>query len=117
MVPTSVWDKLSRVVIFLLFLAGLTAVFFWYLPLIQQNQRYRKRIFELDAKIHEQEKHSRHLRASIESLQNDPSQPTQMKSNPCNLPKWSELHTSLLVASLSAVGLGRREERSETENA
>ena len=72
MVPTSVWDKLSRVVIFLLFLAGLTAVFFWYLPLIQQNQRYRKRIFELDAKIHEQEKHSRHLRASIESLQNDP---------------------------------------------
>ena len=72
MVPTSVWDKLSRVVIFLLFLAGLTAVFFWYLPLIQQNQRYRKRIFELDAKIHEQEKQSRHLRASIESIQNDP---------------------------------------------
>ena len=71
-VPLSVWDKLSRVVIFLLFLAGLTAVFFWYLPLIQQNQRYRKRIFELDAKIHEQEKLARHLRVSIDSIQNDP---------------------------------------------
>jgi cell division protein FtsB len=71
-VPLSVWDKLSRVVVFLLFLAGLTAVFFWYLPLIQQNQRYRKRIFELDARIQQQEKLSRHLRASIESIQTDP---------------------------------------------
>src|SRR5688572_15707959 len=71
-VHLSVWDKLSRVVIVLLFLAGLTAVFFWYLPLIQQNQRYRKRIFELDTRILEQEKLGRHLRASIESMQTDP---------------------------------------------
>lgn len=71
-VHLSVWDKLSRVVIVMLFLAGLTAVFFWYLPLIQQNQRYRKRIFELDTRILEQEKLGRQLRASIESMQTDP---------------------------------------------
>ena len=71
-VHLSVWDKLSRVVILLLFLAGLTAVFFWYLPLIQQNQRYRKRIFELDTKILEQEKLGRQLRASIDAMQTDP---------------------------------------------
>lgn len=71
-VHLSVWDKLSRVVILLLFLAGLTAVFFWYLPLIQQNQRYRKRIFELDTKIVEQEKLGRQLRASIDAMQTDP---------------------------------------------
>ena len=70
--PVSIWDKLSRVVIFLLFIAGLTAVFFWYLPLIQQNQRYRKRIFELDTKIQTQEKLARNLRNSIDAMQNDP---------------------------------------------
>lgn len=70
-VPVSVWDKLSRVVIFLLFAGGITVVFFWYLPLIQQNQRYRKRIFELDTKVQEQEKLARNLRSSIESMQND----------------------------------------------
>ena len=51
----NIWDKLTRVVVFLLFVAGLLGVFFWYLPLIQQNQRYRKDIFALDAKIQEQE--------------------------------------------------------------
>ncbi len=71
-VNLGVWDKLSRVVVVLLFLAGLFVVFIWYLPLIQQNQRYRKQIFELDARIHDQEKLGRQLRASMDALQNDP---------------------------------------------
>ncbi len=71
-VNLGVWDKLSRVVVVLLFLAGLLGVFCWYLPLIQQNQRYRKQIFELDARIHQQEKLGRQLRASIDAVQNDP---------------------------------------------
>jgi cell division protein FtsB len=65
------WDKLSRVVVFLLFVAGLLGVFFWYLPLIQQNQRYRKEIYALDAKIAEQERLARQYKYSIEQLQND----------------------------------------------
>ena len=68
----NIWDKLTRVVVFLLFLAGVLAVFFWYLPLIQQNQRYRKEIFSLDTKIQEEERLSRQLKASIDSVQNDP---------------------------------------------
>jgi cell division protein FtsB len=71
-VNLGIWNTLSRVVIFLLFVAGLLAVFFWYLPLIQQNERYRKQIFELDAQIQEQEKQARQLRASIDAVQNDP---------------------------------------------
>jgi cell division protein FtsB len=59
-------------VIFLLFIAGLLGVFFWYLPLIQQNQRYRKEILDLDAKIQEQEKLDRQLKASIHAIQSDP---------------------------------------------
>ncbi len=71
-VNLGVWDKLSRVVVVLLFLAGLFVVFIWYLPLIQQNQRYRKQLFDLDVRIQEQEKVGRQLRASIDALQNDP---------------------------------------------
>jgi cell division protein FtsB len=67
-----IWDKLTRFVIFLLFIAGLLAVFFWYLPLIQQNQRYRKDILLLDAKIEEQERIGRQLKWQIDSVQNDP---------------------------------------------
>src|SRR2546427_3193217 len=71
-VNLGIWQTLTRAVIFLLFMAGLLGVFFWYLPLIQQNQRYRKEILALDAKIQEQEKLSRHLKASIDAVQNDP---------------------------------------------
>ncbi len=53
-------------------MAGLLAVFFWYLPLIQQNQRYRKEILGLDLKIQAQERLARQLRASIAAVQNDP---------------------------------------------
>jgi cell division protein FtsB len=71
-VHTGVWDKLSRIVVVLLLLAGLLIVFFWYLPLIQTNQRYRKQLLMLDNKIADQEKLSRQLKASIEAVQNDP---------------------------------------------
>lgn len=71
-VNLGIWDHLSKGVIFLLVVAGLLAVFFWYLPLIQQNQRYRKEILGLDLKIQAQERLARQLRASIAAVQNDP---------------------------------------------
>jgi len=71
-VNVGLWDKLSKVVIFLLFVAALTAVFFWYLPLIQWNQNYRKRLLSYDAEIGRQEKVSHQLKVSIDAMQNDP---------------------------------------------
>ena len=71
-VQASIWDKLTKVVVFLLFMAGLIGLFFWYLPLIKHNQNFRQAILELDKEIQEQEQLSRQLRASIEAVQNDP---------------------------------------------
>jgi cell division protein FtsB len=71
-VNLGIWDKLTKAVIFLLFVAGLLGVFIWYLPLIRQNQRYRKEILALDQKIQEQDRISRQLKASIDAVQNDP---------------------------------------------
>ena len=67
-VNLGIWDKLSRVIIFLLFLAGLLGVFVWYLPLIKQNQRFRRDLLALETKIQEQERFGRQLRLSIRHL-------------------------------------------------
>ena len=48
------------------------SVFVWYLPLIKQNQRFRRDLLVLETKIQEQERLGRHLRLSIDSVQNDP---------------------------------------------
>lgn len=69
---TSIWDVLSRLVVALLFVAGIVGVYFWYKPLIEQNRRYRQEIIALDAKSQTEEKLERHYRALTWSLQNDP---------------------------------------------
>ena len=47
-VDLGIWDKLTRMVIFLVFVAGILLVAVWYLPLIKENERYRKRMLQLD---------------------------------------------------------------------
>jgi cell division protein FtsB len=70
-VNLGIWDKLNRLVVFLLFVAGLLGVFFWYLPLIETNKRYRQEILDLEARIREQEKVSIQLKTAIHALQTD----------------------------------------------
>lgn len=71
-VDLGIWAKLTRVVIFLLFLAGILGVAVWYLPLIERNENYRKEILRLDERIQKEEDRKRQLKASIEALQRDP---------------------------------------------
>ena len=67
-----IWDRLTRMVIFLLFVAGLIGVAVWYLPLIKQNERLRKQILRFDADIRQEEKTARQLHSSIDALRRDP---------------------------------------------
>ncbi len=71
-VNLGIWDKLTPVVIFLLFIAGLLLVGAWYLPLIKQNERMRQRILYLDTRIHQQEETYKRLHASKEALTTNP---------------------------------------------
>ena len=70
-VDLGIWGKLTRVVMVLFVVAGILGVAFWYLPLIQQNERYRKNIRQLDAQIQKEDQTSRQLKASIDSIRND----------------------------------------------
>lgn len=71
-VDLGIWDKLSKLVIFLLFIAGLLGLAIWYLPLIRTNERYRKAILRFDAQIQKEEETGKRLRAQIDALQHDP---------------------------------------------
>ena len=71
-VDLGIWDKLTRVVIFLLFIAGILLVAIWYLPLIKHNERMRREILRLDTLIQKEEEASKQLRTSIDALRRDP---------------------------------------------
>ena len=71
-VNLGIWDKLTPVVIFLVFVAGILLVAVWYLPLIQENERYRKNILRLDSLVQKEEDTVRQLRNSIDTLRYDP---------------------------------------------
>jgi cell division protein FtsB len=71
-VETNLWDKLTGVVIFLLFIAGLLGVAVWYFPLIRQNESFRKRILQIDAQIDKEREIGKQLQSSIDALRRDP---------------------------------------------
>jgi cell division protein FtsB len=70
-VEDSIWDKLTRLVIGLLLIAGLVAIGVWYLPLIRQNENYRKEVLRLDTEVAKESETRRQLSAQVESLNND----------------------------------------------
>jgi hypothetical protein len=71
-VEDSIWDKLTRVVICLLLIAGLAGIGVWYLPLIRQNERMRKAVLELDLKVQKELEAKKKLLADIEAINNNP---------------------------------------------
>ena len=71
-VNLGIWESLTRVVIFLLFIAGILLVAIWYLPLIRQNERMRREILRLDTVVQKEEETGRQLRFSMDGLRREP---------------------------------------------
>ena len=71
-VDLGIWKILTRVVMVLILAAVMLGIAFWYLPLIQQNERIRKQVLRLEAQIQREEATNQLLKASIEILRNDP---------------------------------------------
>jgi len=69
---TNVWDKLTRLVKLLLFIAYLLVVAVWYLPLIHTNERLREKMLSNAERIAKQEQTYKQLRAANETLQHNP---------------------------------------------
>ena len=71
-VDLGIWDKLTKVVLFLLVGSAIAGITFLCIPLIQQNERMRQRNLELDAHIQREEETSRQLKASLDAQRSDP---------------------------------------------
>jgi cell division protein FtsB len=71
-VEDSIWDKLTRVVIGLLLVAGAVGIGVWYYPLIKQNERMRRHVMELDLQVQKEMETKKQLSAAIEAMNNDP---------------------------------------------
>jgi len=71
-VDLGIWGKLTQAVIALVALAILLLIGMTYLPLIQQNENYRREIDQLDQEIQKQAEISRELKSEIDALKNDP---------------------------------------------
>jgi cell division protein FtsB len=71
-VPT-IWSRLSRVLIVLLFAAGATAVGLWYLPEIRRNEELQAERLRLERQEREVRERGEMLRAQIQALTNNPA--------------------------------------------
>lgn len=71
-VDLGIWTKLTRVVVFLLLLAGILGVAVWYLPLIRQNERMRREVLRLQEQKQKEEEIQKQYKASIDALRYDP---------------------------------------------
>ena len=68
-VGLSIWDKLTRVVLFLLLVAAVLGIMLWYRPVVQENERRRQQKYELDQRIEKELENAKKLDASIRALQ------------------------------------------------
>ncbi|HEX4646529.1 MAG TPA: septum formation initiator family protein [Verrucomicrobiae bacterium] len=89
-VDLGIWSKLTRVVIVLLGLAGFLGVAVWYLPLINQNEKYRKEILRLDLQNQRELDTNKVLRGQIEALQHDPKTVERLARERLNYAKPGE---------------------------
>ena len=71
-VDLGIWQRLSQFVIILIVAACLLAVFFCYLPVFEQNERFRQRILALETEVKGEEEKQTQLQAAIRNLREDP---------------------------------------------
>ncbi len=71
-VDLGIWSKLTKMVAWLLLVAGLLLVGVWYLPLIQQNARMQRENLRLERELEKEKEASKQLQAEIDALRYDP---------------------------------------------
>jgi cell division protein FtsB len=71
-VNLGIWSKLTKIVVALVVTAFVLLIGMSYLKPIQQNERMRADILQLQAQLQKQEEISKQLKAEIDTLRNDP---------------------------------------------
>jgi cell division protein FtsB len=70
-VDLGIWSKLTKVAVGLVVLAVLLLIGMCYLPVIRQNEQYRRQLLLDQNKIEKEEARSKELRAQVNALLHD----------------------------------------------
>ena len=70
-VDLGIWSKLTQAIVALVAIAVLLLIGMTYLPLIQQNEQYRRRIDTLDLELQKQRELSKQMQAEFDALRVD----------------------------------------------
>lgn len=70
-VDLGIWSKLTKVVVGLVVLAVLLLIGMCYLPVIRQNEQYRRQLLLDQNKIEKEEARSKELQAQVDALLHD----------------------------------------------
>jgi cell division protein FtsB len=71
-VDLGIWSRLTQAVVALVGIAVLLLIGMTYVPQIEKNETFRRRIDKLDAELEKQRQQSRQLQAEFDALRNDP---------------------------------------------
>jgi cell division protein FtsB len=71
-VDHGIWGKLTLMLTIFAAVIGILGVAFWYVPLIDKNERMRQYILQVSTKIQAEDELGKKLKASIDALQHDP---------------------------------------------
>ena len=71
-VDLGIWSRLTQAVVALVGIAVLLLIGMTYVPQIEKNETFRRRIDRLDAELEKQRQQSRQLQAEFDALRNDP---------------------------------------------
>ena len=71
-VDLGIWSRLTQAVVALVAIAVLLLIGMTYLPLIDKNEQFRRRIDRLDAELEKQKQQAKQLQAEFDALRSDP---------------------------------------------
>jgi cell division protein FtsB len=103
-VDLGIWSRLTQVVIALVAIAILLLIGMTYVPLIQQNERYRREINRLDVEIQKQADISKDLKGEIDALRNDPKTVERLAREKLGYAKPDETVVHFENAATNAAG-------------
>ncbi len=71
-VDLGIWSRLTQAIVALVTIAILVLIGMTYLPQIEKNEQFRRRIDKLDAELAKQRQEAKELQAEFDALRNDP---------------------------------------------
>jgi cell division protein FtsB len=106
-VTTSIWDKLTRLVMALLVIAAVLGIIVWYEPVVQENQRMREEKFALENKIDQETKIAKKLDTQLRSFENPALERTMVERLARERLSYAKPGENVIHFEPSAIGFSR----------